>query len=530
MTSIPQRLGLWLLIALLFSAVFVQGQSECGVVDGISYPLDPNAFVLAQDYAAASPRHQGRYHTGEDWYGGRGLSLGQPVRAAARGRVTFASAMAWGRDGGVVILEHTFPDGSIYYTQYGHLMATEVYPLPERWSCVEQGDVIGAVGDARPAPHLHFEVRFANGGNGTTPGPGYTRALPYDEDYRDPGKFILNQQAWLSAWYAWHISVGQESATDERGPYAPPLLLNDNSLLYLNGDGSILRRATPDGRILWRALLETPAVALDGWRGSSLLIYADGSMQPINVETGGLGEGWQVDAQFAAAPIIDGERLLFPTPAGTLLPLAENRRELGEAIPNVPDFRRVQLLPDGSVALLTPDHRLRYLRPSGEILDEAQLQAPASLGVSQQGRLLVYSQGGFWQVDSSGEWSLFIEDAAPGGANGALLVTADRYYLFSGTRLYAYDLNRALLWEANMPPVEGLVEMALYDDVLLLTSNHGQIVLASTEGRFCNQTRIYGSDEANQWHALGDDDRMRFAIADQLLALNWEFFTRPCRA
>jgi len=530
MTRNPQQLGISLLIVLLCLTITIQAQAECGVVDGISYPIDPNVFVLAQDYAVASARHQGRYHTGEDWYGGTGLSLGQPVRAAARGRVTFSSPTAWGRDGGVVILEHTFPDGSLYYTVYGHMMATDTYPFPERWDCLEQGDIVGAVGDSRPAPHLHFEVRFANGINGTTPGPGYTRNLPYTEDYRDPGKFILNQQAWLSAWHAWHLPVGQEGASDERGPSTPPLMLNDNSLLYLNGNGSVLRRATPDGRILWRALLETPAVALDGWRGSSLLIFADGSMQSINVETGGLGESWQVDAQFADSPIVNGDQLIFPTVDGSLVTLAEDRRELLNSFPDVPEFRRSQVLPDGSLALLTDDHRLLYLNAAGEVVDEGQLQAAASLGVSPQGRLLVYSQGGFWQVDSSGEWSLFIEEAPAGSGSGALLVTPDRYYLFSGQRLYAYDTSRALVWEANMPPMEGLVEMALYDEVLLLTSNMGQIVLASTEGRFCNQTRIYGNEDANQWHELGDDGLMRFAIADQLLALNWEFFTRPCRS
>lgn len=530
MTLSPQKLGAALLVLFGWLALTIHAQDTCGIVDGISYPIDPNAFMLAQDYAVPSMRHQGRYHTGEDWYGGLGLTLGQPVRAAARGRVTFSAPTGWGTDGGVVIIEHTFPDGSIYYTQYGHMLPTDIYPFPERWSCVEQGDVIGTVGDARPAPHLHFEVRFPNGINGTAPGPGYTRAAPYDEGYRDPEKFILNQQAWLSVWHAWHLLIGQEGAADERGPSTPPLLLNDNSLLYLNGDGTILRRATPDGRILWRALLERRAVALDGWRGLSLLIYADGTMQQINVETGGLSESWQVDAAFADAPIVDGERLLFPTLDGGLQLVDEDRRTLLGTIPNVPDFRRAQPLPDGSLALLTQENRLLFLSAAGEVIDEAQLQAAASLGVSPEGRLLVYSQGGFWQVDSSGEWSLYIEGAAPGGASSGLLVTEDRTYAFNQQRLYAYDHSKNLIWDATMPPLTGLVEMQQYDDVLLLTSNHGHIVLASAEGRFCNQTRIYGNDDANQWHELGSDGIMRFAVADQHLGLNWELFTRPCRS
>jgi len=310
--------------------------------------------------------------------------------------VVYSSAIGWGRDGGVVIIEHLFADGGIYYTQYGHLIATDAYPLPERLTCVEQGAVIGAIGDSRPAPHLHFEVRRADGTNGTVPGPGYTRERPYDLNYRDPGKFLANHEAWLSLWHEWHITIGQERPVDERGPTTPPLVLNDNSVLYLNAEGTILRRATADGRILWRALLETPAVALDGWRGSSLLIDTDGTMQIINVETGGLGDSWQVQANFAAAPIRAGERLLFPQENGGLIALEEDRRTLGTEWARIAAPLRSLVLPDGSLALLTPDLRLTQYSADGEAIAEAQLEEIPSLARTPEGALLVYSLGGMF--------------------------------------------------------------------------------------------------------------------------------------
>src|SRR5574338_14758 len=96
-----------------FALLIIQparAQVQCGVVTSINFPVDTSAFRIVQDFAAQSPRHQGRYHTGEDWYGGRGTSYGQYVRAIANGRVTFSSPNGWGRDGGVIIIEHTFPD------------------------------------------------------------------------------------------------------------------------------------------------------------------------------------------------------------------------------------------------------------------------------------------------------------------------------------------------------------------------------------------------------------------------------------
>ncbi|RMG85576.1 MAG: M23 family metallopeptidase, partial [Chloroflexi bacterium] len=127
-------------------------QNECGIVERISHPIDTETWRLVQSFSAASPRHQGRFHTGEDWYGGRGMSAGSPVRAIANGRVTYSSPSGWGRDGGVIIIEHTFPDGSIAYSQYGHLGEGGIDSFPPRLSCVEAGQIIGVVGDARPAP------------------------------------------------------------------------------------------------------------------------------------------------------------------------------------------------------------------------------------------------------------------------------------------------------------------------------------------------------------------------------------------
>ncbi|MDP0995321.1 peptidoglycan DD-metalloendopeptidase family protein, partial [Klebsiella pneumoniae] len=89
----------------------------------------------------------------EDWYGGPDYVTGSPVRAAARGRVTYSYPLGWGRDGGVVILQHTFPDGTTAYSQYGHIIESDTVKCPRRQDCVSAGDIIGVIADARPAPH-----------------------------------------------------------------------------------------------------------------------------------------------------------------------------------------------------------------------------------------------------------------------------------------------------------------------------------------------------------------------------------------
>lgn len=514
---------------IFFTSISINhAQIDCGVVDGIGFPVDTSIFSLTQDFAIASSRHQGRYHTGEDWYGGRDNSLGQAVRASARGRVTYSSTNGWGRDGGVVILEHTFPDGTIYHTLYGHMGETAEYTFPTRLSCVQQGDIIGAVADARPAPHLHFEVRISGRTNATIAGAGYIESNPYSEGLRNPSKFIVNQQTWLSLWHDWHITVGTETIADENAPIAPLITLTDNSVLYLDASGRTLRRATPDGRVLWRIHLETDAVSLEAWRGSSLLTFADGTMQIIDVEVGSLGESWRIPATFSDAPLIDGDELLFPAPDNGLVRVSADRRSLIATYNDIPEFTRAHILLDGSFALLTANHEFFYYTADAQLINSAQLRETASFATSWEGRLLVYSQGGLWRVDASGTWSLYIEDAPAGGISGSVFVTQERLYLYTGSRLYAYSRERQGLWEAGTPAISGLSELHAYDNILLISSNHGDILLVNDSGGFCNQVRIFGNDNANQWQSLGTDNRLRLAIADQILALDWQSFIRPC--
>src|SRR5512147_2756818 len=86
-------------------SVVAQGRDPCGLVDSIDYPID-GISVDHDDFGMYRAGFNGR-HTGIDMAFGR---YGDPVRAAARGRVTFADPAGWDTEKGVVIIEHTFPD------------------------------------------------------------------------------------------------------------------------------------------------------------------------------------------------------------------------------------------------------------------------------------------------------------------------------------------------------------------------------------------------------------------------------------
>lgn len=164
-------------------------QVDCGIAESFAYPVDMSEYMLMQGFGVPSPRHQGRYHTGEDYARPDGDSLGRTVYAIGRGVVTYSYSLGWGRDAGVVIVRHTMADGAQWISLYGHITPSDSVPFPLIGTCVEQGQAIGTIADVRPAPHVHLELRLAMP---DMPGAGYSWLYP-DADapqWRAPGRIL----------------------------------------------------------------------------------------------------------------------------------------------------------------------------------------------------------------------------------------------------------------------------------------------------------------------------------------------------
>jgi murein DD-endopeptidase MepM/ murein hydrolase activator NlpD len=495
-------------------------QTQCSQAAAVNYPFDLEDFTLAQAFGVPSPRHQGRYHTGEDWIAGRDSTLGLPVRAIAAGRVTYSFPLGWGRDGGVVIIEHTFADGTVVYSQYGHMMETDSIRFPSRLSCVEAGQVIGAIGSARPAPHLHFEIKL-NGGD--TPGPGYSWTNPYDAGWRDPSKFILNRQAWAHPAHRWHLVIN-----DPAGFRSEPLMLDDHSLMYI--DGQALKLATYDGRVLWRVLLQKPAIGVIGHQRQPLVVYADGTMQIVDYE-GKYVDGWTLAGldgkTLLPKPVPMGEGLLFQTSDGTLLAVSGDRREIRWKLENVPRAVHTHVTPQ-TIALLTRSAQLLLISPEGKLRDTIQLRGKAGFASASDGALAVFGRGGLWRVDANNQWSLLVESPRAENDSSALLVENEqRIFAFDGSALRRFEGNTEV-WSLPLQ-LEGSVRMRELDGVLLLISAHGQILAVSDSGVLCGAAQVYGSDGALIWDTLSDDGVLRIGVGDQVLGMDWEKFVLPCQ-
>ncbi len=497
-----------------------QAQTDCGIVSRIAFPI-PSSFRLVQDYAVSSVRHQGRFHTGEDWYGVRNATEGQPVTAIAEGRVTYSSVNGWGRDGGVVIIEHRLADGGVIYSLYGHMKEADGIVFPTRFGCVGIGEVIGAIADVRPAPHLHFEIRTQNP---DTPGAGYIRENPNTMGYLRPSEFIINQQAYLSPSYAWHFALSDEHSL-------PAFSLNDNSLLLVDHSGA-LRRILPDGRVLWRTRLNTALVAISAFQGQSLLTFADGTMQFVDVETGTLGESWRVpNLSLLPTPIVTSDWLVFNKVGGGMVAIGTNRREVAWDNDDLPTLERAIVVNEGVNALIagiTPSQEVVILSASGVQLAQTSLRRTAFLAESPEKDVLAYTWGGLWQIGIEGEWVLWQENTPKPEGRGALAQLNGAVFVHDGELLTAYGRDKAVLWQTPLA-IGAPATLTPYGNTLLLISEDGLLAtLNANDGRICNQLDVYNGTQALVWHTIGSDNVLRVALSSQVIALDWTRFKGTC--
>lgn len=117
-----------------------------------SVPLGlPHSGPISSRFGGRSNPFTGKgheFHGGLDFKG----STGDPIRATARGKVSFAGVQSG--YGKVVIVEHAHG----YRTVYAHLSAIEV----KQGQNIDAGRIVGKLGSTgrSTGPHLHYEVQY----------------------------------------------------------------------------------------------------------------------------------------------------------------------------------------------------------------------------------------------------------------------------------------------------------------------------------------------------------------------------------
>ena len=286
----------FVIVILLIAPYAVQAQAgSCGVVDEIDYPIPVENLVKGYDDFGLFRKAFGGNHTGIDldfdhW--------GDPVKAVARGLVTYSNPLGWDTEKGVVILSHDFPDGSRAYSLYGHVEETDSITLPAVGTCIERGQVVAAVGwPSHGRPHLHFEMRSILPRDG---GPGYVNTNPLDVGWYNPLDFVALWRAKLSPAFLKAISFDTVASL-------PPTQMDNGA--YLTASGSLISAVMPPDQALWQIQTDSAINGLTALSGDRVVAHSS-SGQTVTLNNGRFGAVWNIDS--ANAPFVTlGERLLF---------------------------------------------------------------------------------------------------------------------------------------------------------------------------------------------------------------------------
>ncbi len=470
-----------------FSAA--HAQTACGVVDSIDYPID-GISIVHDDFGMYRAVFNGR-HTGIDMAFDR---YGNPVRAAARGRVTFSDPAGWDTEKGVVIIEHVFPDGSIYFTVYGHMEPINGHPFPKVGQCVEKGDIVGAVGHpAQSAPHLHYEIRENKAGVG---GPGYWSVDPLDGGWLHPIDFTEQWQLRLNPAF-------RKMVTASGGPTAPPLWQADGTVVF--AEEYHLTQRTVDGEKLWRLDVQGLTGVINIPDGRLLGRTTDD--QIIIVDRGRFVSAWKADRPLRSPPLrladsvvfvandnhvvsynIDGSLRWQTPPLGTHI---EGYAQSG-------DLLGVSTGQDGVFKLWVID-------PSGAILYQATAPAPVTLTAAPDGGffVMVASQIGLLGRDLHWKPLMDVGQALGRGSQLALDPQGNAIvYPGRGQTIYAYGANGGLRWQVKLtspqmqPPLVGAGSGCL---AYVLTSDGALLAYRAVDGAFRGRTSLYAG--GNHGHA-----------------------------
>ncbi|MDX1992118.1 MAG: peptidoglycan DD-metalloendopeptidase family protein [bacterium] len=492
------------------AALDAQTDAPCGVVDAIGYPVENLMETTIRpgfdDFSLYRARFSGN-HVGIDIAFNQ---QGAPVRAVARGRVTLSDVEEWDTEKGVVILEHVFPDGSRYFSLYGHMEVTNEISFPEVGQCVEMGDTVGAVGwPSRGAPHLHYEIRNFLPDDG---GPGYVTGNPLLEGWYHPLDFTHLWQIRLTPAF-------NSAVTFEAIPTVPPVILESGTVVVASDN--VVAGVNPAGLVLWRITTDGRVIGLRGMSGERVVAHTTNS-QVVMLTDGSYTALWNFRGAEEEAFVAAGETLLFTAPDGGLaafspegqiqwtLPAPANAQVNGSGFRVLEFATNPDPLHGTTIAqMLRVENQvvLRVVNPAGDTLFDALVGTNAVIAPAMSGGWMLLADNRLQHILPTGDALTLGEvNAAPGRTARLASDVTNNIYLFMGdaeNTLLSWDHQGGVRWRVRYPAVsEGLLPPLMKSDLgclLYILDADGRLnVFNAATGDMLTQVELYAGGTQNR--------------------------------
>lgn len=524
------------------------GSAPCGVVDLLDFPLDPPEGASASgggDFGRFRSRYD-KFHAGEDWWGVRGRnSFGEPVYSIGHGLVTYAEPEGWNRDKGVIIIQHTFSDGSNVLSFYGHLDPPSVLLVPG--NCVERGEQIGQIGRPLSSPHLHFEIR--------TQAPYQTLTGYWPEDpslvgWLPPSAFIWSQRIRSAPGVLWAMPDGLPYAFEDNnyaGLFSSDTHIADTliTIQSLQLTGIDLQ----NGRQLWQLTGEETgsvySARIDDRLPIAYIADRSGRIQAISLAgseadpaTPSLQPLWGIELDFF------GRTDLLPLIGGGLLIAADDRLLAvssegvilweTEAVGGSITWAR---LDDSLLLSVAGANGFMGTADAGglQIWDTAANWPENSIPISAGSRIWLYNREGLYQLNGeSGTAELHymlprglasLGDVVGLPDGGLLLAHADT----ADRRLLAFNPNGSLRWERSYKNlITGSVQLVEQNGrVYLMNDENNTVTLYAVDLNNAALTQVFiggtrANSEGESWVVTAEDYLIISIAGGNMVALDAE--------
>ncbi len=476
--------------------------APCGVAEGFEFPV-ADIDTHTTDFGIYRARWGG-LHTGIDIAFGQ---VGLPVRAAARGEVTFSDTEGWDTEKGVVVIQHTLADGSVVNTLYGHMEELGNITFPVRGQCIEQGDIIGTVGSPlQSRPHLHYEIRMRYRHEG---GPGYTDSNPLDLGWLHPVDFTFLSRVIVLPAYRDHFLLTEK-------PVLPPLLMPDGGVITAHSRQIIGRNA--EGGVEWQFDILANATGLHALGDGRVLISLFGG-QILVLNRGSASALWQAPTSTLPPVVLPGDRVVLATSSSTLTAYTPDGMLLWQTPPFPAAIARIAISGD-LIALATGDGQVWIVDSQGILLFQQAFPSVSIIAPAPDSGFTLLDGSTISSIDRALNHRIIVNTDRPITTGATLLDTGETVYLYTGEgrALYAYDRAGTLRWIAYMPGSHSrppLLSVGGGQRLYVLTEDGQLLVYAVENGRLLEQIALYdgGADglSAARWLNVDAEDTVRFS-------------------
>ncbi len=432
-----------------------QGQNPCGVVDAIDYPVD-GVSIESDDFGMYRAVFGGR-HSGIDIAFDR---YGDPVRAAARGRITYADPAGWNAEKGVVIV---------------------------------------------------YEVRTMDGTNG---GPGYWNVDPLDGGWLHPIDFTEQWRLRLSPAFRKMLTAGG-------GPVAPPLWHNDGMVTF--AEEYHLEQRSKDSQTLWRLDVDGLTGIVNLPDGRILGSTSDDQIMIVDPATARFSASWKADRGLRSPPLRLGDSLIFLTEDNRAVSYDVDGHVRWQTDPLGDHIERYAQSGDRLAISAGQDDtfKLWVIDPSGAVIYQSNAAAPiVPVAYGQNGFIVMTgNQIAIINADLTLKPLMSIGQAL--GRNSQIALDSQGnavVYPGRGQQIYSYSADGGLRWQASLPqlqPQPPLIGVGAGCLVYVLSSDGGLLVYRAADGGLRGLAALYAGGihghAASRFLKVSPDDQVQFS-------------------